>query len=101
MKQRFILAAQRNENPHVISDSIQVVPILSELCEAILALKERVITPELLSFISNRLKLLRNIASNVSMIPSLEEEIKGIDKKKFKSRFSRFAEDLQAIFIEV
>ncbi|MBS7635733.1 hypothetical protein KEJ37_00065 [Candidatus Bathyarchaeota archaeon] len=100
MKNRFITATKKNENPHVIADSIEIVPILSELYEATLSLKERPITPEILSFISNRLKLLRNMAHKVSMMPSPEEEIAEIDKAKFKKRFSHFAETLQAMFIE-
>jgi hypothetical protein len=100
MKNRFIMAAKKGENPHVISDSIEIVPIVSELYEATLSLKERPITPEVLSFISNRLKLLRNVAYKVSMLPSPEEEIAEVDKAKVKKRFSRFAETLQAMFIE-
>lgn len=100
MKNRFIMAAKKGENPHVISDSIEIVPIVSELYEATLSLKERPITLEILSFISNRLKLLRNVAYKVSMLPSPEEEIAEVDKAKFKKRFSRFAETLQAMFIE-
>ena len=100
MKNRFIMAAKKGENPHVIFDSIEIVPIVSELYEATLSLKERPITPEVLSFISNRLKLLRNVAYKVSMLPSPEEEIAEVDKAKVKKRFSRFAETLQAMFIE-
>lgn len=99
MKNRFVMAA-KNENPHIIFDSMEIVPIVSELYEATLSLKERPITPEVLSYLSNRLKSLRNVAYKVSMMPSPEEEIAGVDKVKFKKRFSRFAETLQAMFIE-
>lgn len=107
MKQRFLSAYEKNENPHVIEDSIQVIPVLSEICEAISALKEKepIISPEILSIISNRLKSLlkslRTVAANASMLPSPEEELKGVDKRKIKRRFSRFADALQAMFIEV
>lgn len=100
MKNRFISAVEKNENPHIISDAIQIAPLVIELCEMAFSLKKRPITPEVLSFISNRLKLLRNTAYKLSMMPSPEEEIAEIDKKKFKKRFSRFAEALQAMFIE-
>ncbi|MBC7112708.1 MAG: hypothetical protein H5T34_01580 [Candidatus Methanomethyliales bacterium] len=100
MRDRFITARKNKENPHIISDSIEIVPILSELYEATLSLRDRPITPEVLSFISNRLRLLRNIAHRVSMMPSPEEEIAKIDKEKFKKHFSRFAETLQVMLIE-
>jgi hypothetical protein len=100
MKDRFIMAAKKGENPHVISDSMEVVPILSELYEATSLLRERPIAPEVLSFISNRLKTLRNVAYKVSMLPSPEEEIAEVDRAKFKKHFGRFAETLQAMLIE-
>jgi hypothetical protein len=100
MKNRFIMAVKSDENPHIISDSLEIIPILSELYDATLPLKEQPFSPEVLSFISNRLRLLRNMAYKVSMMPSPEEEIAGIDREKFKKRFSRFAETLQAMFIE-
>ncbi|MEX2705365.1 MAG: hypothetical protein Q6352_008910 [Candidatus Freyrarchaeum guaymaensis] len=100
MKQRFILADEKEDNPHIVSDALQVVPVLNELYEVISALKYLEIKTELLSFLSSKLRQLRNVASIASMIPSPEEEIKEIDKKKLKRRFSRFADTIQVIFIE-
>lgn len=101
MKERFITASEIYENPGIINDSMLVVPILNGLCDLIFSLTKRAITPEMHSFVSKRLRLLRNTASNVSLLPSPEEEIKGVDRRKLKRRFSRFADTLQAMFIEV
>ena len=100
MKERFLSAEERHENPEVIGDSLLVLPHLSELCSIVSFLTKRELTPESRLLISQRLRLLRNAASNVSMLPSPEEEKQGLDRKKLKRRFDRFTSTLQAIFLE-
>lgn len=100
MKQRFIESVEKHENPAVIGDSLQVAPMLSELHQAVSFLKERKMAPEMYSLLSKRLKALRSVASDVSMLPSAEEELRSVDKKKLKRRFGRFADTVQAMFIE-
>lgn len=100
MKERFVLASEKHENPKVIEDSLMVAPLLGELHSTVVSLMNRVVTPELQFLISHRLRLLRNIASNVSMLPSPEEEMKGIDRRKLKRRFNRFTNTLQAMLVE-
>jgi len=101
MKTRFIKANKTHENPKIVEDSILVLPMLSELCNVIFALREREITPEICSFISRRLKSLRNIASHVSLLPSPSEEIKSVNRRKLMNRFSQLTDTLQGIFGEV
>jgi len=100
MKHRFIKASETHENPKIVNDSMLVAPILGGLCDLMFSLTKRAITPEIHLFVSKRLGLLRNTASNVSLLPSPEEEMKSVNRKKLKTRFSRFADTLQAMFIE-
>lgn len=100
MKKRFLLAEERHENPEVIDDSLLMLPHLSELCSIVSFFTKRELTPESRLLISQRLRLLRDSASNVSMLPSPEEEKKGLNREKLKRRFDRFTNTLQAMFFE-
>lgn len=101
MKERFVLAGKKHENPRIISDSLALVPLLSELCFILFSLRKRRITSELYGVVSQRVRLLRNAAYNVSMLPSPEEEMKGLDRTRLEKRFNRFADTLQAMFVEI
>ncbi|MBM5805791.1 MAG: hypothetical protein FJZ49_07015 [Candidatus Verstraetearchaeota archaeon] len=101
MKTQFISAEKNHENPIVIDHAIEVAPLLSELFQSICSLKEQAITPQKISFISNKLKALRNMANRFGMLPSPKEELTEINKEKLERSFSRFADTVRAMFVEV
>lgn len=95
MHQRFLHATEAHENPKVVDDAMIVFPELTELCGYIDSLQNVKITPELLEFVRRRIRNLRNTAQRVQMLPSMEEEMKGVDKKDLAKEFNSVAEDLR------
>lgn len=100
MKARFLMAEEKKENPKVADDSLFVFPYLNDLCFLTSSLKEKNITPELKTIISQKLGTLRSVASAYSMLPLPEEEIKGLDKKELRKCFLNLSKTLQAMFGE-
>ena len=101
MKKRFITSGEMHDNPKVVSDAIRILPAIRDICEILSSISEKYVTPEILSFLSKKLRNLRNLALQTSMLPSLEEEISGLDKRKLRSRFNRIITNLQAKYIEM
>lgn len=101
MKERFIVAEEKHENPGVVTDSLKMFPLLNSLCYAVFSLRTMRINSESMSIISQRLRLLRKMALETSMFPSPEEELKELDKSKLKKCFKKFTNSLQAMFVEI
>jgi hypothetical protein len=95
MHQRFKQATEIHENPKVIDDAMTVFPELSEMCSFIDSLQKVEIKPELLEFVRRRIRNLRNTAQRVQMLPSLEEEVKSVNKKDLAKELGSVAEDLR------
>lgn len=101
MKKRFIKAVETHDNPRVVEDAIRVLPAIKEICEILSSISEEYISPEILLFLSKKLRNLRNLASQFSMLPSFEEEISGLDKRELRSRFNRIINNLKVRYIEM
>lgn len=98
MKKRFTEAEEKHENPAVVHESIAVIPPLSEICASIFFLTERAPTKELVNMLSEKVAYLRETAYINSLLPTPEEEMKELDKKRLQNRFDQFANTLQAMF---
>ena len=98
MKKRFVEAEQKHENPAVVHESIAIIPPLSELCALIYLMKERAPTKELVSVLPEKVEYLRETAYINSLLPTAEEEMRELDKKRLQNRFDQFASTLQATF---
>jgi len=101
MNERFKVAVERHENPKIINDSFAVVPVLSELCSTVFSLAKKEITYELKNLVSYRVRVLRDIASDNSMLPSSEEEMRGLNEKRLKERLTHFADSLRVMLGEM
>lgn len=99
MKQRFIEAEEKHENPAVLHESLAIIPSLSELCATVSSLTTQTLTNELVNIVSEKLEYLRDIAFVHSLLPTPEEEMEELDKNRLKKRFGQFADTLQAMFI--
>jgi len=100
MKNRFLEAHERHLNPQVVRDSSSVISSLHTLYDFLDIPSEESIDPEKINFILNRLKETREIASNVSMLPSFHEETKNLNILKLRKQFVNMAKSLQAKFFE-
>ena len=90
-----------HENPEVIHEAMRVMPALVELYSVIEPFKGKPIPSKVFPYLSNRLQILRNLASEVSMLPSFEDEVKEADIEKLKKSFSSFAGLIQEKYREV
>lgn len=89
------------ENPKVIYETMHIMPALVELYAAIETFKGKSIPPGVFPYLSNRLRILRDLAAEVSMLPSFEDEVKEVNIEKLKKSFSSFAGLIQEKYYEV
>lgn len=99
MKQRFIEAEEKHENPTVVHESLAVIPSLGELCATLSSLTKQTLTKDMVGIISQRVGYLRDTAFVNSLLPEPEEEMKELDKNRLKKRFGEFANTLQAMSV--
>jgi hypothetical protein len=99
MKQRFVEAEGKHENPTVVHESLAVIPSLSELCATILSLTKQTPTKDIVDIISQKIGYLRDVAFANSLLPTPEEEMQELDKNRLKKRFTEFANTLQAMSV--
>lgn len=95
MYERFVQAAELHENPKVVDDAMVVFPELSEMCSFMDSMQKAEIKPAVLEYVRRRIRTLRNTAGKVQMFPSIEEEMKAVDKKKLAKEFGDLAENLR------
>lgn len=96
---RFAEAKSQHENPVVVDLSRMVIPRLSDLynlVSPILQDKKHILSLGERNAILRRLKIARDIASATAMLPSVEDEKKGVLKSDLRNRFQGLAESLQS-----
>jgi len=96
---RFAEAKSHNENPVVVDLSRMVIPRLNELYNFVVPIfydRKHVLSSTERNAILRRLKIARDMASATSMLPSVEDEKKGVLKGNLRRRFEGLAERLQA-----
>lgn len=95
MHSRFIQASKHHANPKVVDDAAIIFPELFEMCSLLDSIKKSKVTPEMLGFIKKRVRTLRNTAEKASMLPTVEEEVKSIDKNELAQQLEDLATDLR------
>lgn len=100
MQTRFSEAQEKHLNPQVVRDSSQVISSIHTLYDLVGTPSEEPLGPEKMTLVLKRLKEMRDIASNVSMLPSYQEETKDLNILQLKKQFVGMAERLQAEFFE-
>lgn len=85
-------ATELKQNPHVIHEAKHVIPLILDIYLNLEKAENRV--PEvgfnLQKRIFDMVKSLRDLARKFNLLPTFEEETKGIDKKIIKEQFSRW-----------
>ncbi len=101
MKNRFLLSEKNADNPKVVDDALKVLPIISEINNIVSPDETKLtINEETKSFLIGLVRILRNNAAEFSMLPSMDDEFKGIDREAFIKQLSLIADTLQGIFYE-
>lgn len=88
-------AEARNSNPIDVENALSMVPILSSLHMFVNSVKNKTISDIFKRNIYSQTRQLRNIASRYSFLPSLEDEIGGINKRTLQSRITRLSKTFQ------
>lgn len=96
MKEKFFNANKAGENPKVVEDALNLLPQISEVYSALYTVSSKPLNDEIKLFLTNKLRKIRNTAAGVSMLPSLDEEIKEVDVKLLKEEIEAIVEDLGA-----
>jgi len=100
MKNRFCQAHESHLNPQVVRDASPVISSMQALYDLVGTPIEEPLSSEKISLVLKRLKEMRDRASNVSMLPSYQEETKGLNVLQLRKQFASIAEGLQAEFFE-
>lgn len=99
MHDRFVQALERHENPKVVDQASIVFPELSEMCDLLDSLGKGKITSEMIEFIKKRVRILRNTAQKVGMLPTIEEETKAVNKEELLQELGELADHLRVNLI--
>ena len=100
MEFTFLRAKEMHQNPRIVYSARLVLPRINDLYNMVVALKGRKITDQTLNLIRQKLRLLRDVAENTSMLPTPSEETKGVLQLELKKKFQIVADDLQARLCE-
>lgn len=100
MKNRFLVAQEKHLNPQVVRDSSSILSSMHSLYDLVGMPSEEPLVPQKVTLILSRLKEMRDIASNVSMLPSYQEEMKDLNVLQLRKQFISMAKSLQAEFFE-
>lgn len=97
MKERFKAVRKTGDNPKIACDSLLVIPIISEVYQkASRAAEEKQrLNPFLPNEMLKLVSTLRTAAKLVGLLPTLDEEVKKIDKIQLK----KTAEELDKKFV--
>jgi hypothetical protein len=95
MHERFVHASAIHENPKVVDDAMAVFPELAEMCGFVDSLQNIKVTADVLEFVRRRTRNLRSTAQRVNMMPTIEEELKDINRKDLAKQLNSVAEDLR------
>jgi len=86
MKERFKNADKTGDNPRVTCDSLLIMPIISEVYQKTVqaAEEKQRLNPFLPNEMLKLVSTLRTTAKLVNLLPTLNEEVKEIDKNQLK-----------------
>jgi hypothetical protein len=86
MKDRFSKAREADDNPGVACDSLLIMPVISEVFQktAQAAEEKQGLNPFLPTEMLKLVSTLRITAKLVNLLPTLDEEVKGIDKNRLR-----------------
>jgi len=96
MKSRVESASITHENPKVVNDSLQVIPCLVGVFGSLHYAEAGTIDESNKSELLERVRTLRSVASEASMLPSLEEELTEIDEKMLRNELAQIASAIGA-----
>ena len=95
MRYRFQLAEKRHENPKTAVDGLRVFPTLLDVCTHLSEVGDRELTEDEDTATYDGVTELRNIAYHSGMLPSMDEELREVDKKAVIEEFEKFATGIQ------
>jgi hypothetical protein len=100
---KFAEAKEKHENPAVVDLSKMIIPCLNDLYNMIMPIKldkEHRLSESERTLILQRLKSTRDVASIAKMLPTIEDEKRGVSKTDLRNRFISIADSLQATLDE-
>jgi len=96
MKSRVEVASTAHENPKVVTDSLEVLPCAVELFSALYCAEGGKLDENGKLELLERVTTLRSVASQASMLPSLEEELAEVDEKIVNNELAQMARAIGA-----
>ena len=94
LRKRILTSKDTNDNPLVVDQALELLPLLSQVEESVKNFYGKRITPGTRQALHYKVRVLRDQADDLGMYPSFEEETRGIDKEKLKKQVERVASTL-------
>jgi hypothetical protein len=95
MRDRFQMAEKRHENPKTAVDGLRLLPTMLDVFTHLSEVGDRDLTKDEDTATYDGTTELRNIAYHSGMLPSMNEELREVDKKAVIEEFERFATGIQ------
>ncbi len=83
------ITERSNGAVQLASDALQILPIMSDIYELAVTLKGREITDSDKQLLYSLTRELRSKASEVGLLPTIEDELRDIDMEIVRDRFAR------------
>jgi hypothetical protein len=93
MRERFLNAPEKRDNPKVVDDARLVLPSLFNVFAIVKPMETQILSPGLRSHILRRVQDMRRVASHAGMLPSIGEG-SAVDKSRVNEQMRNLAETL-------
>jgi len=100
LKQHILMAEKREDNPLVVEQALKVLPMLVDIQETVTRFLSKRISKGTRNVIHYKARELRDLAEDLGLYPSFEEEISGLDKGKLAKQVERVASKVATEFEE-
>lgn len=100
MKDRLEHAAARHENPSVVTEAADLLPSVFVTVNLLYDNPPAQVSERERSQILTRIRNLRGIASRCNMLPSLQQELAGVDMQELRKRMAQLALSIGTELVE-
>lgn len=91
----FQTAEERGSNPIEVENALSIMPAITSLYDFVESLKGKPVSNEMKERIYHKSRNLRNFAARYSFLPSLEEELAGINRSNLEKKISSISKEMQ------
>lgn len=91
---RVLISKEKSDNPKVAFDTLQILPIMSDIFNMSVKLKGEMLQNNIINYLYKLTRTLRGKSSELSLLPAFEDEMKDVDVDEIRSRLIQLSEKI-------